>query len=64
MSTVQGIGMSRKALLTLIYCLVVIALLFVVELLVPIAYAYKVGLKICLMLLPLLWAQKSLTAWH
>lgn len=54
--------MSRKALLTLIYCLVVIALLFVVELLVPIAYAYKIGLKICLMLLPLLWVARTFFA--
>ncbi len=54
--------MDRTSRLTLAYCLIVIALLFVIELLAPIAYVYKIGLKITLMLLPLVWVARTFFA--
>jgi|TARA_B110000483_G_scaffold141911_1_gene169502 hypothetical protein len=44
------------------YTLLVIGLLFIIELWAPIAYIYKIFLKIFLMLLPLIWVSRSFFA--
>ena len=54
--------MNRKAAFFLAYCFIVIGVLFYVELALPIAYVYKIGLKITLFLLPILWLGSSFFA--
>lgn len=42
-------------MLTLSYFIVAVCLLFFVELVLPVAYVYKIGLKILLFLIPMFW---------
>jgi|MEHZ01.4.fsa_nt_MEHZ011181899.1_24 membrane protease YdiL (CAAX protease family) len=44
------------------YTILVIGLLFIIELWAPIAYIYKIFLKVFLMLLPLIWVSRSFFA--
>lgn len=51
--------MNRKTRFWIVYSALIIALLFAIELWAPIDYGYKILLKICLMLLPLLWLSRN-----